>query len=177
MVTAVGIARELDEERAGIRGGPPRIRIMTMNTRTAVSATVIVTAALLARSEAAPARHPLPLHDGFYLDAEVPCGEAYSAAMIQIMGERFESGRELCTIRSVSRHGNSFTATDECQETSVGRVGSGKLTMVIPDDHTVVFGTKGKSTRYRYCPIPSLPDSFRDAHERVPDTPPFQEAR
>jgi hypothetical protein len=146
-----------------------------MNTRTAVSVAVTLTAALLVRSEAAPARHPLPLHDGFYLDADVPCGEAYSAAMMQIMGERFESGRELCTITSVSRHGNSFTATNECQETSVGSRNSGKLTMAIPDDHTVVFGTKGKSTRYRYCPIPSLPHSFRDAHELVPDTPPFQD--
>jgi hypothetical protein len=149
MVSAAGIAHEFDEEPAGIRGGRPRIRITTTNIRTAVSAAVILTAALLARSEAAPARHPLPLHDGFYLDAGVPCGEAYSAAMMQIMGERFESGRELCTIRSVSRHGNFFIATDECQETSAGSLSSGKLTMVIPDDHTAVLGTKGKSTRYR----------------------------
>jgi hypothetical protein len=47
----------------------------------------------------------------------------------------------------------------------------GKLTMVIPDNHTVVFGTKDQSTRYHYCPIPSLPDSFRNAQEMVPDTP------
>ena len=27
--------------------------------------------------------------------------------------------------------------------------------------------------RYRYCPIPSLPASFKNARETVPDTPPF----
>src|SRR5450432_3330020 len=148
-----------------------------MDTRTAVSAASILAAALLARSEAAPAEHPLPLHDGFYLDADVPCGQAYSAAMMQIMGDRFESGRELCTIKSVSRNGTSFTATDECQDTSMGGKRSGKLTMVIPDDHTIVFGAKGQTTRYRYCPIPSLPASFKDAHETTPDTPPFEEGR
>jgi hypothetical protein len=148
-----------------------------MRTRTAVSAVTILTAALLARSEAAPATHKLPLHDGFYLTADVPCGEAYTAAMLQMMGDRFESGHDLCTIKSVTRRGNSFTVTDACQETSMGRKSFGKLTMVIPDDHTVVFGTKDQSTSYRYCPVPSLPDSFKNAQEMVPDTPPFKAAR
>jgi hypothetical protein len=148
-----------------------------MNTQTALAAAAILTAALLARSEAAPASRLLPLHEGFYLEADVPCGEAYTAAMLQVMGNRFESGRELCTITSVSRQGRSFTVTDACQDTSMGGKRSGKLTMVIPDDHTVVFGAKDQSTRYRYCPIPSLPDSFKDADEQVPDTPPFQAAR
>jgi hypothetical protein len=93
--------------------------------------------------------------------------------MLQIMGDRFESGRELCTIRSVSRQGTSFTVAEACQETSMGRKSTGRLTMVIPDDHTIVLGAKAETTRYRYCPIPSLPDSFKDAHELVPDTPPF----
>jgi hypothetical protein len=43
-----------------------------MRTRTAVSAVTILAVASLARSEAAPAVHKLPLHDGFYLDAGVP---------------------------------------------------------------------------------------------------------
>jgi len=60
-----------------------------MNTRTALSAAAILTAALLARSEAASAKHPLPLHDGFYLEADVPCGQAYTGAMIQMMGDSF----------------------------------------------------------------------------------------
>jgi hypothetical protein len=137
----------------------------------------VLTAVLLARSEAAPVSHPLPLHDGFYLEADVPCGEAYAAGMVQIMGGRFEAGHDLCTIESVSRHGNSFTATDECQNTITGGKRSGKLTMVIPDNHTIIFGTATQQTRYRYCPIPSLPASFKDAHEMVPDTPPFGERR
>ena len=99
------------------------------------------------------------------------------AAMVQMMGDRFESGRELCTIKSVSRDRYSFTVTDECQETIMGGKSFGKLTIVIPDNHTVVFGAEGNSTRYRYCPIPSLPDAFKDAHEMVPDTPPFEKAR
>jgi hypothetical protein len=136
-----------------------------------------LTAALLTRSEAAPVRHPLPLHDGFYVEADVPCSEAYMAAMMQMMGDHFESGRELCTIKSVSQHGHSFIVTDECQETSMGGKTSGKLNVVVPDDHTVIFGAGGNSTRYRYCPIPSLPDGFKDAHEMVPDTPPFTAAR
>jgi hypothetical protein len=172
-----GLTRQHDEECAGNSWRKTVRKIRTMNTRTALSAATILTAALLARSEAAPERHPLPVHDGFYLEADVPCGEAYTAAMLQIMGDRFESGRQLCTIKSVSRQGKSFTATDECQETSMGRKSSGKLTIVIPDDHTVVFGTKDQSMRYRYCPIPSLPASFKDAHEMVPDTPPFEQGR
>jgi hypothetical protein len=148
-----------------------------MNTRTAFSAAALLTATLLARSEAAPAWHPLPLHDGFYVEADVPCDEAYMEAMIQMMGDRFESGRELCTIKTVSRQGHSFTVTDECRETSIGGRSSGKLNIVIPDDHTVVFSAKGNSTRYRYCPIASLPDTFKDAHEMVPDTPPFTEGQ
>ena len=145
-----------------------------MNTRIAIS---VLTAVLVTRSEAAPDNYPLPLHDGFYLEVDVPCGEAYSAAMMQIMGGRFEAGRELCTIKSVSRHGNSFTATDECQNTITGGKRSGKLTMIIPDSDTIVFGTAAQQTRYRYCPIPSLPASFKDADKMVPDTPPFEERR
>jgi hypothetical protein len=148
-----------------------------MNTRTALFATSVLTAALLARSQAEPVSHRLPLHDGFYLEADVPCGEANTADLVQIMGSRFEAGHELCTIRSVSRHGNSLTATDECQNTITGAKRSGKLTMVIPDSRTIVFGTAAQQTRYRYCPIPSLPSSFKDADEMVPDTPPFEERR
>jgi hypothetical protein len=148
-----------------------------LNIRPALAAATLLTATLLARSEAAPARHPLPLHNGFYLEADVPCSEAYTAAMLQMMDDRFEAGRELCTIKSVYQHGHSFTATDECQETSMGRKSSGKLNIVIPNDHTVVFVANDNSTRYRYCPIPSLPDGFKDAHEMVPDTPPFAETR
>jgi hypothetical protein len=148
-----------------------------LHIRTALSAAAILTAALLARSEAAPAKHPLPLHNGFYLDAEVPCDQAYTAAMLQIMGDRFESARELCTIQSASQHGQSFTLTERCQDTSMGTQRSGKLTMVIPNDHTIVFGSQNQSTRYRYCPIPSLPESFKHAQEMVPDTPPFTNRR
>jgi hypothetical protein len=149
-------------------------KIMRMHSRTVLSAAAVLTAALLARSEAATAGHPLPLHDGFYLDTEVPCREAYAAAMLQIMGDRFESGNSLCTIKSVSRVGKSFTVTHECQETSTGTKSAGKLTMVFPDDHTIVVGPEDDPMRYRYCPISSLPASFRDAQETVPDTPPFQ---
>jgi hypothetical protein len=144
------------------------------STRTALFAAALLTAVLLARSEAAPAGHPLPLHDGFYLDAEVPCREAYTAAMLQIMGDRFESGNELCTIKAVSREGKSFTVTHECQETSTGTKSSGTLTLVIPDNHTIVLGPEDDPMRYRYCPISSLPASFKGAQETVPDTPPFQ---
>lgn len=146
-----------------------------MHLRTSLFAVPILAAAVLARSEAAPAGHPLPLHDGFYLNAEVPCGRAYTADMVQMMGNRFEAGRELCTIKSVSRHGTSFIATHECQDTITGAKRSGKLTMVIPDNHTVIFDPKAQPTRYRYCRIPSLPASFRHAQETVPDTPPFQQ--
>jgi hypothetical protein len=146
----------------------------TLNTRTSLCAGPLLIAALLARSEAAPVQHPLPLHDGFYLDAEVPCGEAYTAAMLQIMGDRLEAGRQLCTIKSVSRQGTAYVVTEACQETDTGRMSPGKLTLDIPDDHTIVLGGKGRSTRFRYCPIPSLPAAFKDAQETVPDTPPFQ---
>src|SRR6476661_5250570 len=115
-------------------------RFMRMNSQRALSAAAILTAVLLARSEAATAGNPLPLHDGFYVDADVACGEAYTAAMLQIMGDRFESGNNLCTIKSVSHEGRSFTVTDECQETSTGTKSAGTLTMVIPNNHTVVFG-------------------------------------
>jgi hypothetical protein len=169
-----GLTRECGDERAGNSQQKTARKIMTIRIRTALSAVAIVTAALLARVEAAPAGHPLPLHDGFYLDADVPCGEAYSAAMLQIMGNRFELGRQLCTIKSVSRQGTSNTLTEECQETVTGRKSAGKLIVVIPNDHTIVFGGKGQSVRYRYCPIPSLPAAFKDAQETVPDTPPFE---
>lgn len=143
-----------------------------MTTRTALFAASILTAAPVA--SAAPARHTLPLHPGFYLEADVPCGEANMADMVQMMGDRFESGHELCTVTSMSQRGTSFVATDECQNTTTGRKHSRKLAMVIPNDHTVVFGTTARPMRYRYCPIPSLPTVFKDAHEMVPDTPPFQ---
>ncbi len=138
-------------------------------------ATVVLLSALwLAGAEAKPASHPLPLHDGFYLDADVPCGEAYTAAMVQIMGERFESERDLCTIGSVSRQGTSFAVTDSCQDTSTGEKRAGKVTFVIPDAHTLIIGAKNDQVRFRYCPIPSLPPSFHHAKETVPDTPPFE---
>jgi hypothetical protein len=141
--------------------------------RTVFFAVAILTAVVM-RSAAATAGNPLPLHDGFYLDADVACSEAYTAAMLQIMGDRFESGNNLCTIKKVSHEGRSFTVTEECQETSTGAKSAGTLTMVIPDSHTVVFGTTDDPMRYRYCPIASLPGSFKNSQETVPDTPPFQ---
>src|SRR4051812_38829678 len=148
--------------------------IRKMRFRTVLSAAAALTAVLLARPEAARAGNPLPLHDGFYLDTDVACSEAYMAAMLQFMGDRFESGNNLCTIKTVSRAGRSFTVTEECQETSTGAKSSSTLTMVIPDSHTVVFGPDDDPIRYRYCPISSLPPSFKDAKETVPDTPAFQ---
>ncbi len=94
--------------------------------------------------------------------------------MVQIMGGRFEAGRNLCTIRSVARQGTSFALTDSCQDTSTGKKRSGKLTLVIPDEHTLIIGAKSEQQRFRYCPIPSLPPSFKHAKETVPDTPPFE---
>jgi hypothetical protein len=58
-----------------------------------------------------------------------------------------------------------------------GRKSAGKPTIVIPDNHTIVFGTKDQTTPYRYCPISSLPASFMNARETVPDTPLFEAAR
>jgi len=149
-------------------------RVGKMRSRTTLAAAVVLTAMLLARSDAAMAANPLPLHDGFYLDTDVACREAYTAAMLQIMGDRFESGNNLCTIKTVSHEGRAFTVTEECQETSTGAKSSGTLTMIIPDDHTVVFGPEDDPMRYRYCPISSLPAAFKDSQETVPDTPPFQ---
>jgi hypothetical protein len=148
-----------------------------MNFQTSVIAVSIVSAAALASTSANPDGNRLPLRMGFYLAADVPCGEAFSAAMVQIMGNRIEAGRELCTIKSLSRHGTAFTATDECQDTTTGAKRLGKMKMVISDDHTFVFGATTHSTRYRYSPIASLPASFKDAQEMVPDTPPIQEPR
>jgi hypothetical protein len=138
-----------------------------------VAAVFLLLAAPLAGA-AEPASHPLPLHDGFYLDATIPCAEASTASMVQIMGGRFESGRNLCTIQSVARQGNSFTVTDQCQDTSTGKKHAGKAVFVIPNDHTLIVGPKDAAQRYRYCPIPALPPSFKHANETVPDTPPFE---
>ena len=149
-------------------------QIRKIPSRRALAAAVVLTAMLLARSEPAIAGNPLPLHDGFYLDTDVACREAYTAAMLQIMGDRFESGNNLCTIKTVSHEGRAFTVTEECQETSTGAKSTGTLTMIIPDDHTVVFGPEDDPMRYRYCPISSLPAAFKDSQETVPDTPPFQ---
>lgn len=151
--------------------------IPTMRLRTAATAAAILATALLARADAAPARHPLPLHDGFYLNAEVDCGEAYLEAMLQVMGDRLEAGRDLCTIKSVSRRGTTFTLKERCQETDTGKTSPATLTLVVPDDHSLVLGRKAKTTRFRYCPVASLPGSFKDVDETVPDTPPFEEDR
>jgi hypothetical protein len=142
--------------------------------RPAFAAVFLLSGIGLAVAETKPESHPLPLHDGFYLDADVPCGEAYTAAMVQIMGERFEAGRNLCTIRSVARQGTSFAVTDQCQDTSTGKTHAGKITFVIPDAHTFMIGAKDDQQRFRYCPIPSLPQPFAHAKETVPDTPPFE---
>ena len=149
-------------------------KIGPMTRRMALFAAAALMAALTPGSEATSAGHPLPLHDGFYLDAEVACREAYTAAMLQIMGDRFESGNDLCTIKAVSREGRSFTLSNECQETSTGAKSAGTLTMVIPDDHTIVLGPEDDPMRYRYCPIASLPAVFGNSQETVPATPPFQ---
>lgn len=147
---------------------------MRLGARTSLCAATLLVAALLTRSEAALAEHKLPLLDGIYLNAEVPCGEAYMAAMLQIMGDRLEAGRALCTIKSVSRQGTSYVVAEECQQTDTGRTSPGKLTLAIPNDHTIVLGGKGQSTRFRHCPIASLPDSFSGVQEMVPLTPPFE---
>jgi hypothetical protein len=139
-----------------------------------VAAVFLLSAASLAGAADKPASHPLPLHDGFYLDATIPCGEADSASMVQIMGGRFESGRNLCTIQSVARQGNSFTVTDQCQDTGSGKKHAGKAVFVIPNDRTLIVGAKDAAQRFRYCPIPALPPSFKHANETVPDTPPFE---
>jgi hypothetical protein len=45
---------------------------------------------------------------------------------------------------------------------------------VAPCRLSYYLGAKDQSTRYRYCPIPSLPTSFKDACETVPDTRSFE---
>jgi hypothetical protein len=45
---------------------------------------------------------------------------------------------------------------------------------VAPCRLSYYLGAKDQSTRYRYCPILSLPTSFKDARETVPDTRSFE---
>jgi len=112
-------------------------RLQRMNRRSYFIVASIVSVATLAPTGAAPNGNRLPLRVGFYVAADVPCGEAYTAAMVQIMGDRIEAGGELCTIRSLSRHGTSFTATEACEDTTTGAKRSGTMRMVIADDQSL----------------------------------------
>jgi hypothetical protein len=140
-------------------------------------AAILPMAAQPAQTVPAPAQTKLPLHPGYYVNADAPCAEASQAIVIQFTGTAFEAGSDLCMIDSVAHRDASYTVTERCEEQTTGKTRPMTAAIVIPDSGTFVTGPKGAATRYRYCPIPSLPESWKNAKETVPDFPPFDKGR
>jgi hypothetical protein len=127
----------------------------------------------LAQTTPAPAETKLPLRPGYYVNSDVACGEAYQAIVIQFTGTAFEEGSDLCAIDGVARDGTSYTVTEKCQEQTKGKRHTANATIVVPDSGAFVTRVGGATTRYRYCPISSLPASWQNSKETVPDFPAF----
>jgi hypothetical protein len=142
-----------------------------------LKAFAVTRAAPSAQTVPAPTGTKLPLHPGYYVNAEAPCAEASQAIVIQFTGTAFEAGSDLCTINGVTHQDTSYTVTERCEEQTTGKTRSMTATIAIPDSGTFVTSTKSTATRYRYCPIRSLPASWKNAKETVPDFPPFDKGR
>jgi hypothetical protein len=127
----------------------------------------------LAQDTPAPAATKLPLRPGYYVNSDSPCGEANQAIIIQFTGTAFEEGSNLCVIDAVAREGTSYTMTEKCQEQTKGKKRTANATIVVPDSDSFVTRVAGGTTRYRYCPISSLPASWQNSKETVPDFPAF----
>ena len=136
-------------------------------------AATISTTTPLAQATPAPAETKLPLRPGYYVNSDAPCGEASQAIIIQFTGTAFEEGSDLCAIDGVTRNGTSYTMTEKCQEQTKGKRHTANATIVVPDSDSFVTGVGGGTTRYRYCPISSLPASWQNSKETVPDFPAF----
>jgi hypothetical protein len=127
----------------------------------------------LAQATPAPAETKLPLRPGYYVNSDAPCGEASQAIVIQFTGTAFEEGSNLCAIDGVARDGTSYTMTEKCQEQTKGKWYTANATIAVPDSDAFVTRVGGGTTRYRYCPISSLPASWQNSKETVPDFPAF----
>ena len=127
----------------------------------------------LAQAASAPAETKLPLRPGYYVNSDAPCGEASQAIVIQFTGTAFEEGSDLCVIDGVARNGTSYTMTEKCQEQTKGKKHTANATIVVPVSDTFVTQSRGGTMRYRYCPISSLPASWQNSKETVPDFPAF----
>jgi hypothetical protein len=113
------------------------------------------------------------LRPGYYVNSDAACGEAYQAIVIQFTGTAFEEGSDLCAIDGVARDGTSYTVREKCQEQTKGKRHTANATIVVPDSGAFVTRVAGATTRYRYCPISSLPASWQNSKETVPDFPAF----
>jgi hypothetical protein len=127
----------------------------------------------LAQATPAPAATKLPLRPGYYVNSDAPCAEANQAIIIQFTGTAFEEGSDLCVIDGVTHDGTSYTMTEKCQEQTEGKKRTANATIVVPDSDSFVTRVAGATTRYRYCPISSLPPSWLNSKETVPDFPAF----
>ena len=153
-----------------------------MTSQIAVLAVILLTTATVAYSapvsvEASSTGARLPLHPGFYVESDVPCAEAFQAAIIQFTGKEIEAGSDLCAITKIARLGKSYTVTERCQEQTDGHWHSDRGTIVIPNSRAFIAGTKTTAQRFRYCPILALPESWKNSKETVPDFPPFGGSR
>jgi len=142
-----------------------------MNLKAMVALAAVALPASLPPAAAAP---KLPLHPGFYVESDVPCGEMYQAAMIQFTGTAFEEGPELCRVVAVSHRGSVYRIAQRCQDQMSGTRSRQKGAVAIPDRFTFLNSVKSDATRFRYCPLSSLPGDWKGTKETVPNYPAYE---
>lgn len=98
-----------------------------------------------ANSSSDAAANALPLHEGTFISADVPCGDPPLAALLFYNGRGFDGAHShACRARVVARRGNEVTLANSC----------------IDADHFVVR-SKTRTLAYRRCRTDQLPPGLR----------------
>ncbi|MGH8085095.1 MAG: hypothetical protein ACREPV_07445 [Lysobacter sp.] len=109
----------------------------------------------------------LPLKPGYFVAADVPCGEASNATVMLHDGDGINSSREACHFTRIEQTGpNTYTAAETC--TVIGGMGgSGPEPSEV--DYTIesptAFSADNRTYDWQYaarhCPQTALPEPWR----------------
>ena len=116
---------------------------MTLSLRLACATGIFV-------STAAIAADMLPLNKGVYVPAGRACTGAANSDIVNYLGANSAIGvaQATCTIKKLSRKGNTFTLTDECRDLQSGDVIEGGPTVLTISNRS---NFRMNGTAYRYC--------------------------
>lgn len=106
----------------------------------------------------------LPLHPGYYVNAQIDCGAADNSSLYLVRRDGISSAAATCTISLINQTGPTrYEVTDNCTELASGsELGEATVLYDIPDDRSYGY-IDGETVvgMNRYCAQDDLPEPFR----------------